>query len=89
MGMNIKDEEVHAMARRLAAERGTSVTDAVRQALRAELERSAHGAEGHAREGKRLELLGLLEGFRRLPWTDPRSGQELEADLYGPEGLPG
>ena len=39
MGMNIKDPEVHAMARQLAARRGTSVTDAVRQALSAELER--------------------------------------------------
>ena len=37
MGMNIKDPEVHAMARELAARRSTSVTDAVRQALRAEL----------------------------------------------------
>ena len=40
MGMNIKDPEVHAMARQLAARRGTTVTDAVRQALSAELERS-------------------------------------------------
>lgn len=87
--MNIKDKEVHAMARRLAAERGTSVTDAVRQALRAELERSAAGAEGRAREGRRLELLRLLEGFRRLPWRDQRSSQELQDDLYGSDGLPG
>ena len=32
MGMNIKDPQVHAMARQLAARRGTTVTDAVRQA---------------------------------------------------------
>ncbi|MEB3331278.1 MAG: type II toxin-antitoxin system VapB family antitoxin [Synechococcaceae cyanobacterium] len=89
MGMNIKDEEVHAMARRLAAERGTSVTDAVRQALRAELERSVHGAEGTAREARRLELLSLLEVFRGLTWTDKRSARELQADLYGADGLPG
>ena len=37
MGMNIKDPVVHAMARELAERRSTSVTDAVRQALRAEL----------------------------------------------------
>ena len=35
MGMNIKDPAVHAMARELAEGRSTSVTDAVRQALRA------------------------------------------------------
>jgi hypothetical protein len=37
--MNIKDPEVHVMARQLVARRRTSVTDAVRQALSAELER--------------------------------------------------
>ena len=40
MGMNIKDPQVHAMARELAARRGTSVTEAVRQALGAELTRA-------------------------------------------------
>ena len=30
MGMNIKDPEVHAMARELAARRITTITDAVR-----------------------------------------------------------
>jgi len=39
MSMNIKDPAVHAMARELAAHKGTTVTDAVRQALKAELER--------------------------------------------------
>ena len=37
MGMNIKDPELHAMARELAARHGTTVTDAVRRALAAEL----------------------------------------------------
>ena len=40
MGMNIKDPAVHAMAKQLAARRGTSVTDAVRQALQADLART-------------------------------------------------
>ncbi|MFI0404061.1 MAG: type II toxin-antitoxin system VapB family antitoxin [Cyanobium sp.] len=43
MGMNIKDPEVHPMARQLAARRGTTVTNAVRLALSAELER----CQGH------------------------------------------
>ena len=42
MGMNIKDPQVHAMAKQLAARRGTSVTDAVRQALQAERARADH-----------------------------------------------
>ena len=37
--MNIKDREVHAMPRQPAARRGTTVTNAVRQALSVELER--------------------------------------------------
>jgi len=39
--MNIRDAQVHATARELASRRGTSVTDAVGQALAAELQRSA------------------------------------------------
>ena len=49
MGMNIKDPEVHAMARQLAARRGTTVTNAVRQDdLQALLERfrRLHWPEG-------------------------------------------
>ncbi|KEF43347.1 MAG: hypothetical protein ER33_00975 [Cyanobium sp. CACIAM 14] len=88
MGMNIKDAEVHAMARELAALRGTSVTDAVRQALRAELERSAEGAEARSIETRRRELLGLLPRFEQLPWPDRRSSDDLQNDLYDAFGLP-
>ena len=56
MGMNIKDPEVHAMAKQLAARRGTTVTNAVRQALSAELERSQ--AADAARQD---DLQALLE----------------------------
>ena len=51
MGMNIKDPQVHAMARELAKHRGTSVTDAVRQALRAELDRCRTAAPGQQEAG--------------------------------------
>ena len=88
MGMNIKDPEVHAMARRLAARRGTSVTDAVRQALRAELERSAEGPEARAVEARREHLLSLLPRFQQLPWPDRRTSDELQNDLYDADGLP-
>ena len=88
MGMNIKDAEVHAMARRLAALRGTSVTDAVRQALHAELERAEEGPEARAVEARREELFSLLPGFRQLPWPDRRTSGELQNDLYDAHGLP-
>lgn len=88
MGMNIKDPEVHAMARELAARRSTTVTDAVRQALRAELERSEPDSATQEAEARKAAVLELLQRFRRLPWPDQRSSAELQAELYDDDGLP-
>lgn len=88
MGMNIKDSEVHAMARELAARRSTSVTDAVRQALRAELERCEPDSAAQEAEARKAVVLELLQRFRHLPWPDQRSSAELQAELYGDDGLP-
>lgn len=88
MGMNIKDPEVHAMARELAARRSTTVTDAVRQALRAELERSEADGTTQEAEARMAAVLELLERFRRLPWPDQPSSAELQAELYDDDGLP-
>jgi antitoxin VapB len=57
MGMNIKDPLVHAMARELTEHRGTIVTDAVRQALRAELDRCRTAAPGQQEAARRQALL--------------------------------
>ena len=51
--MNIKDARVHAMARELAARRGSTVTDAVRQALMAELARSSEASSEKQQAAKR------------------------------------
>ena len=83
MGMNIKDPEVHAMARQLAARRGTTVTNAVREALSAELERSE--AADAARQD---DLQALLERFSRLHWPEGVSGQDAQNALYNDQGLP-
>lgn len=88
MGMNIKDPQVHAMARELASRRGTSVTDAVRQALRAELDRSAAVAPGQEEVARQEALLQLLDRCRQLPWPDRRCGADLQAELYDEAGLP-
>lgn len=90
MGMNIKDERVHAMARELAARRGTTVTDAVRQALRAELERNTGTSETRKTEqaAKQQQLLALLQSFKTLAWADGRSSRELQDALYDEDGLP-
>ena len=83
MGMNIKDPEVHAMARQLAARQGTTVTNAVRQALSAELERS-HTAD----IARQDDLQALLERFRSLHWPEGVSGKEAQDALYDDQGLP-
>ncbi|MEB3195361.1 MAG: type II toxin-antitoxin system VapB family antitoxin [Cyanobacteriota bacterium] len=83
MGMNIKDPEVHAMARQLAARRGTTVTNAVRLALSAELERCQ--VTDAARQE---ELLSLLDRFRHLPWPEGVSGKDAQDVLYDDQGLP-
>jgi len=88
MGMNIKDPEVHAMARQLAARRGTSVTDAVRQALRAALEREPDLVDPLALQAKREAIEHICQRFRDLPLRDGRRPQELCNDLYDAQGLP-
>ena len=88
MGMNIKDPEVHAMARRLAAQRGTSVTDAVRQALRTALEHEPALAGPQALQAKREAIEAICRRFRDLPQRDPRSARELCEELYDDQGLP-
>ncbi len=88
MGMNIKDPQVHAMARELAARRSTTVTDAVRQALRAELERTEPDSTAQDVSARKAALLDLLERYKRLHWPDQRSSAELQAELYDDDGLP-
>jgi antitoxin VapB len=86
--MNIKDPGVHAMARELAARRRTSVTDAVRPALRAELDRGSSQVPGQEEAAREEMLLQLLERCRHLPWPDGRSSTDLQGDLYDEAGLP-
>ena len=88
VGMNIKDPQVHAMARELAARRGTSVTDAVRQALRAELDRSPGCLPEQAALARKEEMLRLLTRCRQLPWPAGLSSADLQANLYNDDGLP-
>ncbi|KAF0653453.1 hypothetical protein L107_07668 [Cyanobium sp. Copco_Reservoir_LC18] len=86
--MNIKDPQVHAMARELAARRGTSVTEAVRQALGAELTRTTAPGPEDIRS-TRLEAIRQIQArFSELPIKDPRSSSDLQDSLYDDRGLP-
>jgi len=88
MGMNIKDPEVHAMAWELAARLSTSVTDAVRQALRAELARSPNPEMASAVEAKKAAVRAICERFSARPEWHGRTSQELQDALYDDQGLP-
>lgn len=78
--MNIKDPEVRELARQLAARRGTSLTDAVRQALTETLERDRASREGLAER--------LLEIGRRSREEFGVDGMLTDDDLYDERGLP-
>lgn len=79
MPLYIRDDNVRAMAQRLAEARSTTVTDAVRAALRRELD-SLDAAR--AERDRRLRV--LFEKWRHQetprPWGD--------ADMYDEHGIP-
>jgi antitoxin VapB len=84
MSMNIKSNEAHALAVELARLRGTTVTQAVTEALRSELER----------ERARSRKTGLADELIRIGKhcaahvTRPVSSQDHGAMLYDEQGLP-
>jgi antitoxin VapB len=88
MGMNIKDPEVHAMAKELAARRCTTVTDAVRQALRAELARAPRAEEPEAIEARKAAIRAICARTSARPEWQGRTSQELQDALYDEHGLP-
>ena len=84
MGMNIKNDEAHAMARELAELENTSVTEAVGTALREAL---LHRRElGAARMDRARDTLELMR--EQLAASPGRSLHEVNASLYDDHGLP-
>jgi antitoxin VapB len=88
MGMNIKDPAVHAMARELAARRSTTVTDAVRQALRAELERCPSPECAEAIAARKAAIRAICARTSARPEWQGRTSKELQDALYDEHGLP-
>ena len=76
--MNIKDPEVRELAVQLAERRRTSITDAVRQALRETLARDRANREGMA---ERLLAIGRRAAAKPGPVL-------TDDDLYDEGGLP-
>lgn len=80
--MNIKDPEVHRLARELADRRHTSLTDAVGQALTEALARERAAREDYVER--------VLAVARRTRAEMDRLGLEplSDDDLYDEQGLP-
>ena len=83
MGFNIKNDEAHRLAKKLAGLTGESMTAAVTEALRERLERVRHAKSGNLAD--RLLAIGkktaahLKEPFRSADHADL---------LYDERGLP-
>jgi antitoxin VapB len=84
MALSIKDKETEALARRLAARTGESLTVATRRALEDRLRRLGDD------DRRKADLLDDLAAIRRrvsaLPELDTRSPEEIIG--YDENGLP-
>ena len=81
MGLNIKNEAVHRLAKEVADVTGTSMTSAIETALREKLARLREEQERDVRIARfkaRLEALG----------PPPPGLTSDHTDLYGEDGLP-
>ncbi len=83
MALNIRAEEADRLARELATLTGTSLTDAVTNALRESLQRHRGRIAGRALAD---EIVEIGRRCTALPELDPRSADEILG--YDQDGLP-
>lgn len=81
MGMKIKSERAHQMAKRLARQTGTTVTAAVENALEEKLARLGRSMDA---EAKFQQIKRFVEA---LPPPPPGLTSD-HSDLYDDDGLP-
>jgi antitoxin VapB len=81
MGMNIKSDEAHALAKKIASHTGESLTSAVVVALKERLERIER--ERHVQE----KIRRIDEILAKLPPVPPGVTSD-HSDLYDDDGLP-
>jgi antitoxin VapB len=79
MPLYVRDNDVHALAQQVAAARGTTVTDAVRHALRREL--AEIEADRARRDGQLRRLFGEFD--RKPPFSTFGDNE-----MYDESGLP-
>ncbi len=83
MALNIKNDEAHRLARRLAEARGLSLTDAVTEALR----QGVKAVHREVDEDRLLREVGPIQAFlEQLPDRDERDADVILG--YDEHGLP-
>ena len=86
MGLNIKNERVHELARELASKRHSTMTAVILEALENELEReqARSDAVGRMRIKAREEFFAHLDTMKELP----EGYTSNHDDLYDEHGFP-
>lgn len=88
MSLNIKDPEVHAMARQVAATHGISMTGAVREALREKIEKDKTTLNSAPGKKKPSELFQEFIEKHKEELKDVPHSWEINDLLYDEYGLP-
>lgn len=86
MGLNIKNERVHALAREVARRTGATQTSAIEDALERRLaELDARDQE----EARRRRLLRLMDEIEAATTDEQRAGtRRAQDEMYDDRGLP-
>lgn len=85
VALNIKDRETHRLARELAELTGTSLTDAVKNALRVAVEREGR-TKHHATDALVEDLDAIALHCAALPVLDSRAADAILG--YDDQGAP-
>lgn len=86
MSLNIKNERVHEMVRRLAELTGQSQTGAVEDAVRRRLD-EVSGEDARRQSERRDAINAAFDELQRLPVVGP-AYEEIMDDMYDEQGLP-
>jgi len=92
MSLNIKDEEIHGLVKELAELKGTTLTAAVKVAVKGEIEREK-ARQGKSQLQKRMKRSEVLQAFARefvSRVKEPIDIHSWDIDklLYDENGLP-
>ncbi|QOK22821.1 type II toxin-antitoxin system VapB family antitoxin [Janibacter indicus] len=86
MGLNIKNQRVHDLAREVAQRTGTTQTSAIEEALQRRLE-ALRAADGD--EARRRRLLRLMDEIESdTTDADRARTAQVQEELYDDRGLP-